>query len=225
MNIKKYLVREGVPEELHDEALTCFARAKQVAKPLLWYKLKAPFVMLWLLFFTKQIDWADDSMPSKWWRYDNNISMNGDGWGTLKANGECLNYPDESQGQVIHYGDHRYTGDSYYCKGHHPRSKWARWVWLGWRNKASAYAQVLGEELDLYSEYKRWGTLDSEVNKEGTHFNYCDGLWQMRDYRRVFFGLLCIRRNLGYKVNNAFVEKKSSAMVTWIPFSLRGWKG
>lgn len=230
MDIKKYLVRENVPEELHEGALACFEESKRISKPLLKYKLFAPFMLFWLIYLTKQIKWEDNVMPAKWWKWDNNISMNGDGWGTLLPDGTCLNFVDQAlidkgEGSLIAYTDERYTADAYYCKGHHPRSKLARWVWLGWRNKASAYAQSLGKDMDLNATYQRWGTHDSDVGKEGTQFHYCDGLWQMRDYKRVFFGKLCVRRNMGFKINNTFVENKPHAMVTWIPFSLRRWEG
>lgn len=230
MDIRKHLFKVGVPEELHDEAVSQLESARIKAKPMWIYKLLAPFIVGWLLYFTKQVPWDANKMPERWWKYDNNISINGDGWGTMLNDGSFLNYVDQEviargEGVAISYSDPLYNGDTYYCKGYHPRSELARWIWLGWRNRASAFAQSLGDDLDLSAQYDRWGVTDNSTSKEGMYVNHCQGLWQMREHRRVFFGKLCLVRNMGHKINNAFVENKPHAMIVWITFSLKGWNG
>ena len=45
------------------------------------------------------------------------------------------------------HSDPRYGGDCYYARGHHPRSFWARYVWVGLRNRASQLSKDLGEPV------------------------------------------------------------------------------
>lgn len=228
MDIKKNLIAHGVPEHLHEEALASFALARERVKPVLKYNLTAPIFMFWLLFLTKRVKWEDNKLPEKHWKWDNNMSMNGDGWGTLLKDGTCLNRVNDElvasgEGIAIPYYDERYTGDAYYAEGHHPRSRWARYIWMGWRNRASAYAQAQGMPMRLdESMYKRWGTKDPSRQNLGSEFLTCDGLWQYREVREVFFKKLTYIRNLGFKVNNAFGEQKPHAMAVWIPSSFKG---
>lgn len=227
MDIKKNLIAHGVPEHLHEEALANFALAKERTKPLTKYKLLAPLVMFWLLYLTKKVKWEDNKLPEQYWQYDNNISMNGDGWGTLLKDGTCLNQVDKKiveagEGIAIPYFDERYTGDAYYAEGHHPRSKRARYVWMGWRNRASAFAQEQGLPMRLDQPLRRWGTENPQRLNPGSEFLNCDGLWQFREVREVFFKKLTYVRNLGFKINNTFGEQKPHAMVVWIPSSIKG---
>lgn len=229
MDIRKYLVQLNVPVVLHEEALESFEQARIKAQPLFKYKLLAPFLIFWLLYCTKQVKWEDDKLPAKWWKYDNNISMNGDGWGMQLSDGSFINYVDkelEATGGAVAmpYTDPRYQGDCYYCKGSKPRSKLARLVWLGIRNKASAYAQSLGSDLDIKQTFTVWGEAKNSRTLPGMFIGTCDGKWQLRQHKKVLFGKFFFIRNLGHKINNAITENKPHAMIVWIPYSIKDEK-
>jgi len=113
----------------------------------LWDHIRAPVVLLVpLLRLPREADDLPDALA--YWR--NDVSINGDGWAAQMPDGGWV---DLSGGKpasaeavlVVPYSDIRYTKDDcYYAPGHHPRSWYARWVWLAWRNVASARAQDAG---------------------------------------------------------------------------------
>lgn len=226
MDFQHYLNDAGVPEEMHAEALACFKRAKKKSVPAQIAGLFAPIVVAFLIL-TRQLKWNDDNVPKWVWWYDNNVSINGDGWGTLLPDGSCLNYTDHElvaagKGIPLHYGDPRYTGDAYYAKGHHPRSAWARFIWLGFRNRASALAQAQGEAFDPKVTPTVWSKGDLEKDGEQYKIVYSSGLWNFDQRRMVFFGKLKMRRNVGFKIENAIIEGKSVAMCIYYQFAVKG---
>ncbi len=228
MDLIRYLKIAGVPEELHADALACFARAKKKSTLPMIASLFAPLVIAFLIL-TRQLKWESNDVPKWAWWYGNNISINGDGWGMLYPDGTCVNYVDHDvigrgEAEALHYGDLRYTGDCYYAEGHHPRSAWARFIWLGFRNRAKAISQARGEFVNLNETPIEWGAVPDKAT-EGCSVMYCTGIWQMRFVEKAFFGKLFLRRNLGFKINNAFVEKKDIAMCVWVQFSLKEWHG
>jgi len=105
----------------------------------LWDHIRAPFVLfLPLLRLPREADDLPDSLA--YWR--NNVSINGDGWGWFNnETGQWVQCSAEKEPPgvtAVRYGDPAYGGDAYYAPGHHPRSWYARWVWLALRNVASA---------------------------------------------------------------------------------------
>jgi hypothetical protein len=82
---------------------------------------------------------ADDLPDSlAYWR--NNVSINGDGWGWQDADGnwhQCRSEPTPDGITPVPYTSLSYGGDAYYAPGHSPRSWYARWIWLAWRNVAT----------------------------------------------------------------------------------------
>lgn len=216
--IKQQLAEAGVPEELHQEALDSLWRGFNGFERVTPYKLSAPIVMFYLLFLTKQVKWEDDYLPKKYEKWDNNISMNGDQWGMIMPDGSHVSWYDfgmiaRGETTAISYTDPTYKGTTYYAKKSRPRSKWARYVWLGWRNRASKYAMDLGEEVDPHAPIESWG--DEPV--EGKHtlqFLRVGKVWQMREQYPVLWGLIDRGRNYGYKLNNVSITHPR-ASVTW----------
>ena len=226
MDFKHYLNDAGVPEEMHAEALACFKRAKKKSIPATIAGLFAPLVIGFLIL-TRQLKWSDDKVPKWAWWYDNNVSINGDGWGMLFPDGTCTQPVDMAvveRGEAIAlpYFDPRYTGDAYYAKGHHPRSAWARFIWLGFRNRASALAQSQGESFDPKVTPTVWSKGDLEKDGEQYKIVYSGGLWNFDQRRKVFFGKFKMRRNVGFKIENAIGEGKDVAMCIYYQFALKG---
>ena len=129
-------------------AEACFRAAKAADNKTWLYDLSAPIVMLLVLPFVKR---EADRLPKAFAKWDNNVSLNGDGEVVLR-DGQWVNLRDigwmpQHGERVYTYDDPAYTGDAYYAKGHHPRSWWARWVWVGWRNRASQLSVDLGRDV------------------------------------------------------------------------------
>lgn len=236
MDIKSKLVQYGVPEELHSEALGVFARAKKIhddMEPIGWL---APFVMLWVCFggypsketgkwrWKWVTNWEDNKLPDRWWKYDNNVSMNGDGWGMILPDGTHTSRfsreeVDSGQTQPIQYEDPAYKGDAYYCKGHHPRSRIARYVWMGWRNRGSLYALYMGAKINPQAPLEQWGVLNQSRTIPGGKFTRSDGLWQYNETGRK--GIFETGSNLGFKIGNARTAQIDQASVVWNPLTIR----
>ncbi len=203
MNYVKYLRQAGVPSNLYEPALESIALSKKLSLKVLWTKLTAPVVMAFLVFFLK---WEDEKLPARWWRYDNEVSMNGDrGPAPLE---------DTPEARAL----------CYYAKGSHPRSKWARYVWLGWRNRGSAHAFSLGPVAQV-SKIREWGDPLTNNGHEGVRVLEMNGYYQIFVIKKVSFPGrdLCVRRNVGFKVGNSLMYGAARSMVVRIPFSLQGW--
>jgi hypothetical protein len=161
--------------------------------------LLAPIVVPVALLFTK---WEDDNLPRvfRWW--DNDVTINGDrglGWEDGKP---VVPLEDTPEARAL----------AFYVDGkHHPRSFYARWVWLGLRNRASMLSMMLGEK-DAYKGPKEvlWS--------EGTNY-----LWKVHDRYRLntlikLAGSLYIRLHYGFKVGHVGGHGGPIA----IGFTLRG---
>lgn len=132
----------------------CFRAAKDADDRTWLYDLSAPIVMLLVLPFVRR---SADKLPSLFRRWDNNVSLNGDGEavfidGKFLTAGHGITWEDYNAALArgayrYTYDDPLYHGDAYYAKGHHPRSWWARWVWVGWRNRASQLSVDLGRDV------------------------------------------------------------------------------
>lgn len=160
---------------------------------------------------------------ARWW--DNDVSINGDGWAVLRAGQWVRVQGDELPGEVaVPYTDPAYTGDAYYATGHHPRSFHARWVWLGLRNRASALAVMLGRKLTPaeFQDADTWGDESIGKTKEGWCVRRNGPLYQLYIIRKI--GPLCLRVHYGHKLNHARIWGRP-AMVVNISASLVRWKG
>lgn len=216
--LRQKLIKAEVPVERHDEAIASLRKGYdgyQKKKPFNW---KAPFVMFWLLYLTDKVKPEDNFLPAKYWKYDNNISMNGDAWGMILKDGTHVSYHswdmlNSGEAVAIQYTDPEYKGDTYYCKGHGPRTRRARFAWLGLRNKASGYAMSLGDLINPTVDSESFGH-PPEKGYHTLQFLVNNGVWQMREQKPVLFNTFDLGYNLGMKVNNATVTHPR-ASVTW----------
>lgn len=230
MNLQKYLDAAGVPPTLHEQALESLERSRQASKQVTPYKLSAPLVMAWVV---PRLPWEAENLPAKYAKWDNDISINGDPWGWAQR-------PDGSWYRPAPLEDTPEAREKcYWAKGHHPRSKWARYVWLGWRNKASKLAHDLGEPMG--APISTWG--DEEVSRAnpGVCVYRMGECWQIMSVERKTLAVrlpkkwwdpwagewvmhvwldLVIRRNVGWKINNILHNQHTTANLTWLPWSL-----
>lgn len=228
MSFRTLLKKAGVPEHHHDEAVKNLRKGSLYGIIPTIVGLFAPVVVGLALLF-RLVKWEDNKMP-KWlaW-FDNNVSINGDGWGMRTNSGAWYDTVDKEMVKAgdavaVSYADPYYSGGSYYAKGHHPRSRWARWIWLGWRNRASALAMKLGGRFDPVIWTTIYGKISTGRTDEALTVYTRDGLWQIKETRVVFFNMLSMNRNFGYKVNNTDSEPNSPAMCIFIPFAFKGIK-
>lgn len=208
MDYEKYLTKLGVPQERHAEAIASFKQARKDAAKLVPYKFLYAFLVV--PFITRKLKWEDEVLPAKWWKYDNEISINGDNsdW-QLQEDGTAIRLPCplEDTPEV--------RKRNYWKKGLHPRDNRSRRAWL-LRNRCSRYAEQLGKPVN--GVYETWG----DKNLYVMHSN---GIWQFREIRKV--GPFALKRNIGYKINNAQwndpIRPRNNASVVYIPFSLTSW--
>lgn len=150
----KELAALGLPADTLTQAQACIERAKAVERKTLIYDCTAPVVMFYALLFTKR---SANHLPPMFSKWDNNISLNGDGEALIRDGqwltaGHDLGWEElaaakQAGERVYRYSDVDYAGDAYYCEGHHPRSWYARYIWLGWRNRASQLSVDLGADV------------------------------------------------------------------------------
>lgn len=212
MNLLKYLQRAGVPETLQPEALASLQRAEEIASRVAPYKWTAPLLMAWVV---PRLAWGAEALPARYAKWDNDISINGDPWPwAQRADGSWYRHaPLEDTPEA--------RAQCYWAEGHHPRSRWARYVWLGWRNKASKLAKDLGAPIGAPIAF--WG--DEKVGR--AHPGVCvyrmGERWQIMVVER--HGPVIVRRNVGWKINNVLHNQHTVANITWLPWSLLKWKG
>ncbi|MBI3103250.1 MAG: hypothetical protein HYY98_17110 [Burkholderiales bacterium] len=186
--------------------------------------LLAPLVVPIALLQTPR---AANALPrwACWW--DNDVSINGDGWAVLRAGQWVRVQGDELPGEVaVPYTDPAYAGDAYYAPGHHPRSFYARWVWLGLRNRASALAARLGyavQPADLL-DANTWGTDTTGRNHAGWCVRRNGPVYQLSIVRPIGAGL-CLRVNTGHKLDLVRRWGRDVALVVNITASVLRFKG
>lgn len=176
--------------------------------------LTAPIVVPVALLFTPR---DAERLPRifEWW--DNDVSINGDGWAVLRDGNWVQVQGNELPGErAIPYGHPDYTGDAYYCKGHHPRSFYARWVWLGLRNRASRLSQILGYAHAPEAYAARWSGGDIAAH-DGWHITRVND--KFRYYEELRLGPVYLRLHYGYKVPK--IQGRPAAQLVAIGFSLR----
>ena len=136
-----------IPAHVRAELLDCIDAAQEADRKTWLYDLSAPLVMLLVLPFIPR---TADHLP-RWARnWDNDVSLNGDGEGWQDSDGtwyDTRTRPAPAGTPTVAHYDPAYGGDCYYAKGHHPRSFLARYIWLGWRNRASLMSLELGEPV------------------------------------------------------------------------------
>lgn len=219
----------SLPDRL--AAVTCLHEARRVERRTWLYDATAPLVTAVALLLTPR---SANHLPRWARKWDNNVSLNGDGEVVLR-DGQWVNLRDirwmpEHGERVYTYDDPAYTGDAYYAKGHHPRSWWARWVWVGWRNRASQLSVDLGRDV---AARPLCISGDPTINRSKPgHFLLKDGdNYHFKSIERVrFLGLdFALTRNYGYKleiVRNSWDETNNQrrAAAVAIGWSLKRWK-
>lgn len=188
------------------------------------YDLSAPLVTLVALLFTPR---SADRLPAWASKWDNDVSLNGDGHGWLDAEGQWHHGRDGVEPPAgterISYDDPRYGGDAYYAEGHHPRSFYARWVWVGLRNRASKLSKDLGVRVEGQPEVIS-GSMDIGRRQEG-HFvlKYGDA-YHYKCFKRL--GPFVLIRSYGHKLEIPYrLQRPGGAAATAIGRSLKRWKG
>lgn len=191
-----------VPRE--HKVRACYSMLDAAAKGLkvLLPDLLAPIVVAIALLQTKR---EDDHLPAWAWRWDNDVSINGDRPEYWRAD---------------------YDGTTYYADAH-PRSFKARWIWLGLRNRASALSLKLGHtytEADK-ADREHWGDHATGRDHEGWTLNRAGKVYQLYVVKRLKrFPTLCRRTNYGHKIwTNG--DDRPVAMVVNITVSLVRWQG
>ena len=206
----------GVPLAHRRAAALCFGRASVRGLLMLPADLLAPLVVPFALLGCR---WESENLPrwARWW--DNDVGLNGDNFPVWVADpgnplGRPLPVPLEDTPEV--------RALCYWAKGHHPRSFYARWVWLGLRNRASALALQLGGKADFSQPVQQWGDPDTGRDHAGWLLREHAGLYQFYATRQL--GRMCLRTNYGYKVG--FVSLyRAQLPVVCITASLLSWKG
>jgi len=210
------LMLPGVPIQHRRAAARHFARASVRGLAMLPADLLAPLVVPFALLGTR---WESEQLPpwARWW--DNDVGLNGDNFPVWVADpetgvGRPLPVPLEDTPEV--------RALCYWAKGHHPRSFWARFVWLGLRNRASALALSLGEPADYSQPVTEWGDPATSREREGWHLRVHAGIYQFYSVRRL--GPLALRTNYGNKLNFLSLHRPRLPVVC-ITASLLRWKG
>jgi hypothetical protein len=196
-----YLYAIPIPMNLRIKAHLCWLRVTATELFKLPVGLLAPVVVPIALLFTK---FEDNNLPAlfKWW--ENDISINGDEIDREGNNAWALDY----------------NKNAYYAKAV-PRSFWARYVWLGWRNRASRLGESLGYQYKG-TEFADRVTLGNKlVSRDipGWKFVYSGPICQLMIVIPLGTSM-CIRVNWGYK----FFDKPRT-MSVGITFSILSRKG
>lgn len=193
------VIQHDIPDKL--KIIKCFIEAYFKTLIVLPFDLLSPIIVAIALLFTK---WENDKLPKLFWMWDNDASINGDVRTDDPADGNqgwnLKTVPVENIPEAVDM--------CYWAKGHHPRSFYARWVWLGLRNRASALSEYMGTSISG----------DLEITKEAN--------WSLhrisntyRYYEIIPIGSFVIRVHCGYKIPKIPGELK--APVVSIGFSLK----
>ena len=182
-----------VPDKLR--IARCFMGAWIKGTLMIPVDLLAPVIIPIALLFTR---WEAEKLPKLFHWWDNDASINGDvrrddSW-------ELAYIPTEDTPGA--------RAMCYWAKGHHPRSFYARWVWLGLRNRASRLAQLLGTDVDGVVLTRRGETW--RLDRVGDKWRY---------FEMLPVGPVLIRLHYGYKVPR--IPGWDLAPVVAIGFSLR----
>lgn len=182
-------------------AVACIDRAQTAERKTFWPDVTAPVVVFYALLFTPR---SADKLPAWARKWDNNVSLNGDGEALRLPDGSWVNLRDgvELRGgeRVYRYDDPEYTGTAYYARAFHPRSFIARWVWVGWRNRASALSVSLGVDVSERPVCIS-GSTDIGRAKPGHFLLKCGDTYHYKSFRH--WGALCLIRSYGAKLEYA----------------------
>lgn len=222
--VARVLSELDISDEQRAGAMSSFNAASQIDQVWrsVWNHWRAPFVLLPLCICLPR---SADALPDECAEWDNNVSINGDSAGWLRGT-EWVQVRDEPPPEgveLIGYSDPRYEGDAYYARGHHPRSWYARWIWLAWRNVRSGEAERTGI-TPVQRPARIAGTAhEPTTSAEGVEL-WSDGAnYSLLATRRL--GPLCLRTNIGPKLGQAAErEELGTVAVSGIWVSFKRWK-
>ena len=182
---------------------SCCESAKAADNKVRFYDLTAPIVMLLVLPFVKR---SADRLPKLFRKWDNNVSLNGDGFGW--QNPETGEWFDLRTGLIPHgatlvsHSDPAYGGDCYYARGHHPRSFRARYAWVGLRNRASMLSVNLGRDVTARPVVVSG---DPTIHRHGPYGHFVLRHGDTFHYKSIrAFGPFALTRSYGYKLEIPF---------------------
>jgi len=231
-----------VPDEHKVTARACFREARARHKRVTIYDVTAPYVMLLVLPFVK---WEADRLPSLFRKWDNEVNLNGDRspWyvnkdengnvipvgvrGEIPTGDTCKVWSPEAQDNV----EVDAKTLAYWVGGKwHPRSFWARYVWVGWRNRASQASCDVGVLItdELKATLKEWGVLNAGEELPdgsrvtGTYLRNVGPYYQLFAFHPVKVGWR--RTHYGFKIGNVINNEERAtrpAMAIAIGFSYR----
>lgn len=221
--VEKEIKELNISDEERLQVMACMESARSADRSTRLYDLSAPLVMLFVLQFVKR---EANRLPKAFAKWDNNISLNGDSGGVL-VDGKWIDYHDVEDWEAVRqclqvtYDDPRFEGDAYYAKGHHPRSFWARYVWVGLRNRAAKLALDLGKPVDQPIEVVS-GTLDISTSNPGHFLLRCGEVYHYKSIQPFkLLGKTFARiRSYGYKLEIALKSPKESDRVAVVAI---GW--
>lgn len=129
------LYKTNVPYHIKQEGKKQFYRSAIKQYMILPFDLLSPIVVPFLLLFTSTSANRLKFFDNIW---GNDVSINGD-----------LRNPETGVLYVIQNdtSNQQEIDLCYWAKGHHPRSFYARWIWLGLRNRASMMNVMFGKEV------------------------------------------------------------------------------
>jgi len=169
-----------IPNGVRRNTHLCWLKVTVIEILKLPVGLLSPIVVPIALLFTK---WEDNKLPAIFWWWDNDISINGDEIDSQGRNAWALDYKE----------------NAYYAKAP-PRSFWARYVWLGWRNRASSLGESLGYEYKGTEFADRVTLGDPLVGRDNPGWKFVSSGPICQLMVVIPLGTrLCYRFNWGYK--------------------------
>jgi len=217
--IKLIQSMEGVPDQHKAYAIESINRARTLTRKGTFFDLTAPIVVPFILLFTR---WNAEKL--RFWDdyYGNNISINGDRF-PYRVNPDTNT---EEQLPIPIEDTPEARALAYWVDGkHHPRSFYARWIWMGFRNRASRYSMLNGVDLTAVDgDREYWGDPKTGRDHEGTVLYRCGQHYQIYHVRRLG-SQLCVRVNCGFKVWQRMHNREHIAAPVNIYISLISWTG
>lgn len=211
MDLLSLIVKPNVPPELLQPILDSLSNSKVRAAAVAPYKNNAWRVM-WKV--CRSLPWDAEHLPAEYRAYDNPISINGDRgrWGR-RPDGTMVRLPVPFSKKNVEIGDGDKRLYQYWTFRWLPARHWfARWVWLGIRNRASQAADDQGYYIPRDTPIQ---TFVYESDKEKIVVRWCafGGAAQLQHTKII--GPLHFRLNLGVKLGN-LNEIDRVAAVTWV---------
>lgn len=144
--VREILELKGVPKELWAEAEASIADGYKSANGFkqLFHNLSAPFVVPFALI---GVPWEAERLPEGMFHgYNNDATINGD----------VFVWDGDKTSPLSTDKDDQFAIDSnYWAKGHHPRSFWSRYMWLGIRNRGKE--TYLHDAPEIPNGQQDWG--------------------------------------------------------------------